>query len=67
MDKSGESDEERSHARWKKKKKIFLNLVRERSIELANMGNVQHKGKSDGLTKFQRKKLKYEFNTFFGE
>ena len=31
------------------------------------MGNVQHKGRADGLTKFQRKKLKYEFNTFFGE
>lgn len=29
------------------------------------MGNVQHKGKADGLTKFQREKLKHEFYTFF--
>ena len=31
------------------------------------MGNVQHKGKPNGLTKFQREKLKHEFYTFFGE
>ena len=31
------------------------------------MGNVQHKGKADGLTKFQREKLKHEFYTFFGK
>ena len=31
------------------------------------MGNVQQKGREDGLTRFQRRKLKYEFNTFFGE
>ena len=30
------------------------------------MGNVQHKGKKDGLSRFQKRKLKYEFNTFFG-
>ena len=30
------------------------------------MGNVQHKGKEDGLSRFQRRKLKYDFYTFFG-
>jgi len=31
------------------------------------MGNVQQKGREDGLTKFQTRKLKYEFCTFFGD
>jgi hypothetical protein len=31
------------------------------------MGNVQHRGKEDKLTKFQREKLKYDFYTFFGK
>ena len=31
------------------------------------MGNVQNRGKTDQLTKFQREKLKYDFYTFFGK
>jgi len=31
------------------------------------MGNVSAKGKRDGLTNFQRRKLKYDFDTFFGK
>ena len=31
------------------------------------MGNVQHRGKPDRLSKFQREKLKHEFFTFFGK
>ncbi len=33
------------------------------------MGNVSHKGKDGGggLTKFQKRKLKYDFHTFFGK
>ena len=30
------------------------------------MGNVQQKGKENGLSVFQRKKLKYDFYTYFG-
>jgi hypothetical protein len=31
------------------------------------MGNVSHKGRDGGLTKFQNRKLKYDFHTFFGK
>ena len=31
------------------------------------MGNVSHKGRRGGLTKFQKRKLKYDFHTFFGK
>lgn len=31
------------------------------------MGNVQNKGQKNELTNFQKRKLKYDFYTFFGE
>ncbi len=31
------------------------------------MGNVQQKGREDSLSQFQRRKLKYDFYTFFGK
>lgn len=31
------------------------------------MGNVHQKGKASGLSSFQKKKLKYDFYTFFGK
>jgi len=31
------------------------------------MGNVQNKGEEEGLSRFQRRKLKYDYETFFGE
>ncbi len=40
--------------------------VKSQGLSSETMGNVQQKGKPDGLTPFQRRKLKYEFNTFFG-
>ena len=36
-------------------------------LQQSEMGNVSHKGRRGGLTKFQKRKLKYDFHTFFGK
>ena len=57
----GDVEEEEEEGRLRLRQRI------EREERRLEMGNVSHKGKRGGLTKFQKRKLKYDFHTFFGK